>query len=218
MNFYRSQYTELWITLSSDEVLGVLDSSYIEDYFGVDGQITLRHENGTPYTVLMNELSSETPNIPHDVFTGLADLDSIPDGNYYIEGRVRDVIGNYTILHAVENPLGSERVLNLQFKVVEGYVPSGYVVNLGPLKLMGGITLTSNFKEDIEITTQIKALSPIKFSLSEVVEFNSYLREATDLFSVLQSDLEFVTKEQTDQELLSAFQLEPILNTELRGD
>lgn len=155
--FYRGQFTELWITLSSNEVLGVLDSDYIEDYFGADGQITLRHENDSFYTVLMNEVPEDTPGVAHDVFTGPLDLSTVPDGVYTIQGRVRDVIGNYTILNEVENPFGDERIINLTFTVASAGPPTNLVVSVGPVKLMGGITLEMKFKPTPEFVLSFEA-------------------------------------------------------------
>jgi hypothetical protein len=134
--FPRSHFTELQITLTSNEVLGILSSDYLEDYFGVDNQITLRHESGTRYSVLMNEVISETPSIPHDVFTGYASLSVLPDGDYFIEGRVRDIAGNYTILGAVDSPIGNERLIVLSFTVTGG-ADSNVVVLIGPIRIMG---------------------------------------------------------------------------------
>jgi hypothetical protein len=138
--FVRGFFTELWITLRSDETLGILDSDYLEDYFGVDGQISLLHDSNVRYTVAMNEVAEETTNIPHDVFTGFLELDSIPNGHYIVQARVRDIANSYTILGAVENPLGTERVINLEFDVVDG-PPSNVTVEIGPLSIMGMLSM-----------------------------------------------------------------------------
>ena len=149
--FYRNAFSELWITLSSNEVLGVLDSDYIEDYFGVDGQITVRHESGTPYTVLMNAVPEDTPSIPNDVFTGFLDLPSVPDGLYTIQGRVRDVIGNYTILNEVETPFGGENVMTITFIISSDVFGTTLVVYIGPVTLTGGFSFTAPFATEPEI-------------------------------------------------------------------
>lgn len=167
--FYRGLFTELWITLRSDEVLGVLDSDYLEDYFGTDGQVTLRYEDGSFYTVLMNEVPEETPGIAHDVFTGPIDLNTIPDGIYTIQGRVRDVVDNYTILNEVENPFGNERIINLSFTVASTGPTTDLVVFVGPVKLMGGITMevlfepTPDFVLSFEVPTfDVKLMSSVE--------------------------------------------------------
>ena len=37
---YRGGMTTLWLTLQSNEALGVLDTDYMEDYFGAEGQVS----------------------------------------------------------------------------------------------------------------------------------------------------------------------------------
>jgi hypothetical protein len=121
--FYRSTFTELWITIQSNEPLAPLDSGYVEDYFGVDGQLTLYNVDTNSRTpVLMSEDTGETPSIPHDVFTGMVDLTLVPNGNYRVEGRVRDVIGNYRILSEVQTPFGGEAVTLYEIIITEGLV------------------------------------------------------------------------------------------------
>jgi hypothetical protein len=116
--FLRQNFSQLWITLSSNETLGLLDSDYLQDYFGVDGQITLYNTNtGIRYPVLMNELTSDTPDIPHDVFSGVVELDDISNGLYRIEGRVKDIVDHYTVLSEVETPIGDENIIELEIQV-----------------------------------------------------------------------------------------------------
>lgn len=172
--FYRGLFTEMWVTLRSDEVLGVLDSDYLEDYFGTDGQVTLRYQDGTFYNVLMNEVPEETPGVAHDVFTGPVDLSIIPDGIYTIQGRVRDIIGNYTILDEVENPIGDERVINLTFTVASTGPPSNLVVSVGPVKLMGGITMEMSFEPAPDFVLSFEAPA-FDVSLMSGVEFDAPL-------------------------------------------
>lgn len=135
-NFYRGNFSQLWITLRADETLGDLDGSYIEDYFGVPGQISLMLPDSSRMPVLMSELLSATPSTPHDVFTGAVDLNGLANGHYIVQGRVRDVLGNYSILSAIENPLGDERIIGLEFDIVPGF---GVVISFGTLKLTGGV-------------------------------------------------------------------------------
>lgn len=143
--FNRSGYTELWITLSSNEVLGILDSGYLEDYDGTDGQVSLYHAaTSTRLAVPMNELTEETPGIPHDVFSGFVTLAGLSDGLWAVQGRVRDVAGNYTILGAVANPLGGEQVIALEIEVTGGV--SGLVRlvrNLAGAAIRPGLTLVA---------------------------------------------------------------------------
>ena len=137
MRFNRQNYQELWITLASNEVLGILDSDYLEDYFGVDGQVSLYNVGtDTRYDVAMNEVSTETPSIPHDVFRGFVPLLGLPNGEYVVQGRVRDVVNNYTVLNAVQNPFGNERVLDLTIELTN----IGVVIPLGQTEITVGLT------------------------------------------------------------------------------
>ena len=142
--FHRQNFTELWVTLQSNEVLGMLDSDYVEDYYGTDGQVTLydtARDVRTP--IPMTEVTGSedpTPTIPHDVFTGYIDLTTLSDGAYRIEGRVRDVVGYYTILSEVENPIGDERVLLFELQVSSNRI----VVNFPTtVSIMLGVTFST---------------------------------------------------------------------------
>lgn len=146
MRFYRGQFSQLWLTLRSDEVLGMLDTDYIEDFNGVDGQISVLMPDNTRMPVLMSEVLSDTPDVPHDSFTGAIELADVPNGHYQVQGRVRDLTGNYTVIGTVANPIGNERVIALEFDIVPGF---GIIVSFGTLKLTGGIS----FKTPVPHTT-----------------------------------------------------------------
>jgi hypothetical protein len=177
--FVRGFFTELWITLRSDETLGILDSDYLEDYFGVDGQISLLHESNVRYTIVMNEVAEETTNVPHDVFTGFLELDSIPNGHYIVQARVRDIANSYTILGEVENPLGTERIINLEFDVADG-PPSNTVVDIGSLSVMGSLSMEM----------KLAKLETIKLGLgAEEILHTAKLGVPADLLPVLQADI-----------------------------
>ena len=118
MIVFRGSFTTLWITLQSNEELGLLATDYLEDYFGTDGQITLHHVEGpTDYPVLMIEQPAQTPGIPNDYFLGQIPFASIPDGNYEIRGRCKDVVDNYSILNSVQSPLGGEQTIIITFEI-----------------------------------------------------------------------------------------------------
>jgi hypothetical protein len=150
--FYKSTFTDLYITLSSNEVLGVLDSSYVEDYFGTDGYISLLHvSSGQRFSVALGHLPLVTPTIPFDVFRGSIAMSSLPAGEYQIQGRVRDVIGNYSILSAISSPLGIEQTQVLTFTLIDtlAQIP-GITINMSSrnlrldainFSLMGGLTV-----------------------------------------------------------------------------
>jgi hypothetical protein len=109
--FNRQNFTQLWITIEADEPLALLSTAYLQDYFGTEGQLTLRNmSDDSRIAVLMSEKTSATPSIPHDVFEGYVDLTSLPNGLYRVEGRVRDSLGHYKILSEIQSPLGTEEV------------------------------------------------------------------------------------------------------------
>ncbi len=140
MQFNKLHYNEIWITLSSNEELGILDSGYLEDYFGVDGQITLINESTLVRTqVLMNEVNISS--LPHDVFTGHVSSNSLPVGFYHIEARVRDVVGNYSIIGEVSSPFGGERIINLSFELIEAASAEGVIIQIGAMRLMGVVSM-----------------------------------------------------------------------------
>lgn len=136
---YRGGMTTLWLTLQSNEALGVLDTDYIEDYFGADGQVSLYHiASNTHYPVVMVAQPDQTPGVDNDVFKGSYLFSLLPDGAYEIRGRVRDVVGNYTILSAFQTPGGGEGVQALALTIDAGFATL-YVIDLGPLSIRTGI-------------------------------------------------------------------------------
>lgn len=129
MIFFRSNYSQFWLTLQSNEALGLLDTDFIEDYFGVDGQVTIHHLTaGARWPMMM---SMDAPN----TFIGVLPVENLPNGKYKVEGRVRDTLNNYSILSAFQNPQGFERVLQLNFEIIEGF---GVLVDFGMLTIRGG--------------------------------------------------------------------------------
>lgn len=120
MIFYRGSYNDLIITLTSDEPLGIVDTDRVEDYYGIDGQVSLYHvQDDAYYSLAMTEAPSQTPGIDDDVFVGVKDLSTLPDGDYTIRGRVVDKHGNYTILDSVQSPFGNERIIALGFSIAD---------------------------------------------------------------------------------------------------
>lgn len=145
--FRRTGFSELWITIQSEEPLGLLDTGYIENYFGVDGQLTLRKmADDTRISFAMAEDVSQTPTIPHDVFTGFIDLSALDDGIYRVEGRVRDNVGNYRILSEVQAPFGTEDVTLFEIEIT----PFEVVIFISPsvdLSYVSGPEATVTLKE-----------------------------------------------------------------------
>lgn len=120
IGFYRQRYADLQILLVANKSLGVLDTDYVEDYYGVDGQVSLLKEDGTRYPVTIVESTSTTPSVPHDAFVGWVDLRDLTDGVYEIQGRIRSIGNNYTIFGAVQSPIGGEHIQVLKFRLVKG--------------------------------------------------------------------------------------------------
>ena len=140
---YRGAFATLWITLQANEQLGVLDSAYLEDYYGNNGQVSLYHvASDTCYPLVMIELTQETPDIPHDVFIGQTSLAGLPDGAFEVRARVRDVVGNYSIISAVQTPIGGERLVAMGFSIATG---AGYIyaVNINGALVTLGLTIGS---------------------------------------------------------------------------
>ena len=136
---YRGGMTTLWLTLQSNEALGILDSAYIEDYFGADGQVSLYHiATDAHYPVVMVAQPDQTPGVDNDVFKGSYLFSLLPNGDYEIRGRVRDVVGNYTILSALQNPSGGEGVQALALTIDAGFA-SMSLLAMGPLLIRTGI-------------------------------------------------------------------------------
>lgn len=112
------QGLDLVLHLASNEALGVLDTGYLEDYYGTDSQLTLYHlATGVAYPVAMVE-TAETPSVPHDQFEGSYPFELLPDGDYEIYGRLRDVAGNYVVLGTVAHPYGGESVIRVVLTIL----------------------------------------------------------------------------------------------------
>ncbi len=158
MIFYRGSWTEFWLRISSNEPLGLLDTSYKEDYYGNDGYLTLHHlSTGDRIPILMVEAPEITPSIPRDNFIGSMNLDIMQDGLYRVEGRVRDELGNYTILSDFVSPAGDEEILPLQFELRSGYGDAPQI-SIGVLVIAGGITLQTTLEETLA-TLQIAVVA-----------------------------------------------------------
>lgn len=126
---YRGTLDNLWIKLQSNETLGILDSGYLEDYFGNDGQVTLHHiPTGDNYPLVMAEVPTETPEVPHDAFRGMTSLGTLPNGAFEVRGRCRDLVGNYTVFGSVQSPYGGESVIELLFSILPGWGSNSKII------------------------------------------------------------------------------------------
>jgi hypothetical protein len=121
MIFRRGQFSSVVITLTSDEPLGLLDSSFIEDDTGLDGYLTLYHVGSAQrWQMPMVALPLETPGTVNDVFTGSLPLSGLPNGTFQLRGRVRDLAGNYSTLGSSANSTPNDQILNLELQIVGG--------------------------------------------------------------------------------------------------
>ena len=166
--FYRQRYSNLWITLRADESLGDISSNYLEDFNGTPGQVSLRHmETGKRYYVPMNEVASDTTDTPHDVFKGIVSLVNVPDGKFNLEARVRDELGNYTILSAVAAPYGNERVIPVTIEIKTG-APQVIVFDSTLVLLQGGNTLDMSLLAESGFTTELQTSATMDMSFGSI--------------------------------------------------
>jgi hypothetical protein len=135
--FYRNNFSLLWIDIRSNEQLGILDTAFIEDYNGVDGAVTLvRLSDDYAYSVPMSAVPGQTPETPDDYFRGSIALNTLPDGIYEVRGRVKDLAGNYSVMGSVASPLGTERIFDMQIRIISGS-GSKRVVDVGAFTVRG---------------------------------------------------------------------------------
>lgn len=107
--------TFLDVIIDSDEELGILDTGYIEDFYGVDDFLTLKHvDTGEEFSIIMANVDNGGP-VPNDHLEGTRDATVMPLGDYEIRGRVVDVVGNVTILTTFQNPIGGEDIQSVLF-------------------------------------------------------------------------------------------------------
>lgn len=120
--FPRGNFTNMQLRIKSNEELGILDSDYVEDYFGTDGFLTLRRlSNNDRVSYPVTALPAETPAIDNDVFQITVPLSSLLNEVYAVEGRVKDIVDNYTIIGAVQTPIGGEGLSSLTVEIVDGF-------------------------------------------------------------------------------------------------
>jgi hypothetical protein len=89
----QGEFTQLGVKLVASEELGLIPSlAYIEDLFGVDGQVTILGNDGSQRVLLMPEITSPTP---HTEFLGYIDLEDLVEGTIYRPaGRIVDRFSN----------------------------------------------------------------------------------------------------------------------------
>ena len=133
MRFYRGAFTTLHVLIRVSEPLALLETGFVEDFYGVDDQLTLYHlESRRRFELLMT-------NTPEGNLEGYYSLDALPNGVFEVQGRMKDALGNATIFNAVETP-GPGAVLPLRVSVLPG-TPQTPRVSEGPLFVAGGVSL-----------------------------------------------------------------------------
>jgi hypothetical protein len=171
--FHRQGYSEIWITLQSNETLGILDSGYLEDYFGVNNQLTLYNPlEDTRVPILMAEIPEVTPSIANDVFQGVIDLTTTPNGIYRVEGRVKDVFDHYTILSEVESPLGGENVVLFEIKIT-----ATEIILIFPevIPIVEGVSFSIGLSPELEIPSELSKTSVLPSPVVEYVVVESLM-------------------------------------------
>lgn len=121
--FHRANFQQIAFTFTSLEPLGLLETAYLEDVNGVDGQVTLTGPGELRLSLLVSGMDSE-----HERFRAFLTLDGLPDGQYAVSGRARDVVGNeavFSLPFALANGLGVVLVL-------PGMTLAGVVIVDGP--------------------------------------------------------------------------------------
>lgn len=154
--FNRGNFTQLWIKLTSDEPLGILDTDYLEDYDGNDGFITLHHvATSQDYQLAMLAVPQDTPSIPNDVFQGVySPLSDLADGEYELRFRCRDPYGNYTISNSVAAPSGEERVINLALVLI-----TAETVKVIGINVVARLGMTFNVQRNLVAHAQRRAMT-----------------------------------------------------------
>lgn len=118
--FYREAYDQAVITIQSNEIIGSFDSSFVEDYYGIEGQLSLMRSSGLRSPLLVSWVDTD-----HTAIRAWIPLNTIANGVYELQGRVRDVVGNYTVFSDYFDMSASAQIYPLVFEVRSGaqYVP-----------------------------------------------------------------------------------------------
>ncbi len=190
MIFKKADFTEIWFKLESNEELGVLDTGYIEDYYGVNGQLTLENiSTNTEYIILMNE---SVDSVHKTIFIGYLDLRSLPNGDYILKGRVRDVIGNYTVLSRF-HLLNSGNIVPYSLTVTSSADYGS--VTIGGLTLSGGFTMTGSIS--------INTVTSTRFETSESTV--THIVSDINILTSVSSDMKTIVKLNGDTTLNARF-------------
>ena len=121
VTFARGAYSTLHLRLSASEQLELLDSGYLEDYYGNDGFLTLVNLDTLQEQMIpVAALPSETPDVPNDVFELVLPLEFLPNGEFELRGRAVDVAGNATVITSFNSPQPGAAVQAFAFRLQDG--------------------------------------------------------------------------------------------------
>jgi hypothetical protein len=142
MLFYRGTFTHLLIRLESSVAIGVLDVTYVQDYFGANGQLTIQHlDSGQRFVVPMVVAGD-------DKLQGTILFADIPNGDYQIQGRIRNTSDEYFILTVVQTPLGGEEIIESEFEVSGLFGYTTQEIRIDPATLTGGYRIAMAARVD----------------------------------------------------------------------
>ena len=119
MTVYCNKITYAKLMVTASEELAVLDTDYIENKAGVDGQLTFVHvDSGQTFSIIMGLVDNQD-GISNNYFEGLRAVSDMPLGDYQICGRVVDKGRNYLILSDFDSPNGEEDIQEVLFELVQ---------------------------------------------------------------------------------------------------
>lgn len=147
--FYRDSSNNLGFVFKSDETLGILETDYFEDFYGIDGQLTIRSQATSSELVLTLIPST---NLPKTEFYGWIPVASLPNGDYTVEGRCKDVVGNYTIITAFQNSIQAQSRVLLGFSIKDGRLDLNFNI-LKDVSFQRSVDLNFNFYKPKVFTT-----------------------------------------------------------------
>jgi hypothetical protein len=101
-------------------------------------------------------------------FKGNYLLSNLSDGIYRVEGRIKDLQGNYTILSEVVVPLGTETVRELQFHIVQVKTS----VLFDDVRITSEIPFTQKITKASVFTLPIVLYEKFKFVFVEPPDFS----------------------------------------------
>lgn len=116
MRFFRSNFAQIAIAIQTNEALGLLQTDYIEDIDGIDGQLSIVSSTGVKRSFLVSVISNELSGC---LLQGRINLSLIGDGFYSIQGYARDTLGNITAIFQEIEIRNGVQFVPTTFKAIE---------------------------------------------------------------------------------------------------